>query len=208
MVPGLLLFSNVGSNFAWWQLKQKVARCSAPQVTAPHWTAPARPPDLWLRPWTKMCFPTTGSVPWRTFPIRSTSPSTWPWWEFWEWWVRTPAFSFAWWSEPCCSDHLRHVSLAGCHIPNPDNAYMASSGRFSLIKHLATSNPVYLTLASILGAASAGGIHLWFLIPIFLCLLQQWNIEGLSWDVQECGTEKVSVLRENIWVPDVHIAEL
>ncbi|XP_029683629.1 5-hydroxytryptamine receptor 3A-like [Takifugu rubripes] len=35
----------------------------------------------------------------------------------------------------------------------------------------------------------------------------EWDIDGLSWDVQECGTEKVSVLRESIWVPDVHIAE-
>lgn len=40
------------------------------------------------------------------------------------------------------------------------------------------------------------------------CLTQEWDIEGLSWDVQECGTERISVLRENIWVPDVNIAEL
>lgn len=40
------------------------------------------------------------------------------------------------------------------------------------------------------------------------CLMQEWDIDGLSWDVQECGIEKVSVLRESIWVPDVHIAEL
>uniref|UniRef100_A0A674NZW6 5-hydroxytryptamine (serotonin) receptor 3A n=1 Tax=Takifugu rubripes TaxID=31033 RepID=A0A674NZW6_TAKRU len=32
-------------------------------------------------------------------------------------------------------------------------------------------------------------------------------IRQMFWDVQECGTEKVSVLRESIWVPDVHIAE-
>lgn len=116
-----------------WQIKQKVIRYSAPQVTAPRWTAPARPPDLWLRPWKKMCFHTTGSVPWRTFPIRSTSPSTWPWWEFWELWVRTPAFSFIFMRAVLFWSPLRHVSLAECNIPNPDNAYMASSGTFSVI---------------------------------------------------------------------------
>eukprot|EP00066_Takifugu_rubripes_P023985 XP_011613251.1 PREDICTED: 5-hydroxytryptamine receptor 3C-like [Takifugu rubripes] len=41
-----------------------------------------------------------------------------------------------------------------------------------------------------------------------LGVVLEWDIDGLSWDVQECGTEKVSVLRESIWVPDVHIAEL
>ncbi|KAM9358370.1 5-hydroxytryptamine receptor 3A-like [Symphorus nematophorus] len=34
-----------------------------------------------------------------------------------------------------------------------------------------------------------------------------WNIQGLSWDKKECGTTRVSVPRENLWVPDVHIAE-
>uniref|UniRef100_UPI0037E91D76 5-hydroxytryptamine receptor 3A-like n=1 Tax=Semicossyphus pulcher TaxID=241346 RepID=UPI0037E91D76 len=37
--------------------------------------------------------------------------------------------------------------------------------------------------------------------------VQQWQIEGLSWDKQECGTERVSVPREMLWVPDVQIAE-
>ncbi|XP_077964218.1 uncharacterized protein LOC120824093 [Gasterosteus aculeatus] len=36
----------------------------------------------------------------------------------------------------------------------------------------------------------------------------EWDIEGLSWDEKECGTERVSVPREKLWVPDVHIAEL
>lgn len=41
-----------------------------------------------------------------------------------------------------------------------------------------------------------------------LCSMQEWRIEGLSWDAKECGTDRVSILRENIWVPDVHITEL
>ncbi|XP_038554942.1 5-hydroxytryptamine receptor 3C-like [Micropterus salmoides] len=36
----------------------------------------------------------------------------------------------------------------------------------------------------------------------------QWNIEGLSWEEEECGTKRVSVPRTNLWVPDIHITEL
>uniref|UniRef100_A0A3B4TMX4 5-hydroxytryptamine receptor 3A-like n=1 Tax=Seriola dumerili TaxID=41447 RepID=A0A3B4TMX4_SERDU len=35
----------------------------------------------------------------------------------------------------------------------------------------------------------------------------EWDIEGLSWDEKECGTKRVSVPREKLWVPDVHISE-
>uniref|UniRef100_A0A3Q2TZX1 5-hydroxytryptamine (serotonin) receptor 3A n=1 Tax=Fundulus heteroclitus TaxID=8078 RepID=A0A3Q2TZX1_FUNHE len=35
----------------------------------------------------------------------------------------------------------------------------------------------------------------------------EWDIAGLSWDEEECGAEKVSVPREMLWLPDVHIAE-
>ncbi|KAM9358368.1 5-hydroxytryptamine receptor 3A-like [Symphorus nematophorus] len=35
----------------------------------------------------------------------------------------------------------------------------------------------------------------------------EWDIYGLSWDETECGTARVSVPRENLWVPDVHISE-
>uniref|UniRef100_A0A671RDP9 Uncharacterized protein n=1 Tax=Sinocyclocheilus anshuiensis TaxID=1608454 RepID=A0A671RDP9_9TELE len=33
------------------------------------------------------------------------------------------------------------------------------------------------------------------------------NIEGLSWDPAECGTKKISLPREKIWVPDIVINE-
>uniref|UniRef100_A0A3Q2D108 5-hydroxytryptamine receptor 3A-like n=1 Tax=Cyprinodon variegatus TaxID=28743 RepID=A0A3Q2D108_CYPVA len=33
------------------------------------------------------------------------------------------------------------------------------------------------------------------------------RISGLSWDEETCGAEKVSVPREKLWIPDVHIAE-
>lgn len=85
---------------------------------------------------------------------------------------------------------------------------MAGSGRFSVIKHFTTSITPYLTLSSISGVASAGVIPICDLSFRLFCLLQEWDIEGLSWDVQECGTEKSSIFRENIWVPDVYIQEL
>uniref|UniRef100_A0A9J8AA35 5-hydroxytryptamine receptor 3A-like n=2 Tax=Cyprinus carpio TaxID=7962 RepID=A0A9J8AA35_CYPCA len=34
-----------------------------------------------------------------------------------------------------------------------------------------------------------------------------WQIEGLSWDPAECGTKKISLPREKIWVPDIVINE-
>ncbi|KAE8294083.1 5-hydroxytryptamine receptor 3A [Larimichthys crocea] len=33
----------------------------------------------------------------------------------------------------------------------------------------------------------------------------KWRIDGLSWDEKECGTTRISVPRENLWVPDIHI---
>uniref|UniRef100_A0A8C1DXX6 Uncharacterized protein n=1 Tax=Cyprinus carpio carpio TaxID=630221 RepID=A0A8C1DXX6_CYPCA len=35
----------------------------------------------------------------------------------------------------------------------------------------------------------------------------RWQIEGLSWDPAECGTKKISLPREKIWIPDIVINE-
>nr|XP_029134178.1 uncharacterized protein LOC109987982 [Labrus bergylta] len=35
----------------------------------------------------------------------------------------------------------------------------------------------------------------------------EWQIEGLSWDKDKCGAERLSIPREMLWVPDVHIGE-
>ncbi|XP_068446258.1 5-hydroxytryptamine receptor 3C-like [Clinocottus analis] len=35
----------------------------------------------------------------------------------------------------------------------------------------------------------------------------EWDIEGLSWDEKECGTKRVSIPRDKLWIPDVRIAE-
>lgn len=39
-------------------------------------------------------------------------------------------------------------------------------------------------------------------------LLQEWKIAGLSWDEEECGAHRVTVPREELWIPDVYIVEL
>lgn len=38
--------------------------------------------------------------------------------------------------------------------------------------------------------------------------IQEWTIGEVSWDEKECGTTRVSVPREKIWVPDIRINEL
>uniref|UniRef100_A0A672YHF1 5-hydroxytryptamine (serotonin) receptor 3A n=1 Tax=Sphaeramia orbicularis TaxID=375764 RepID=A0A672YHF1_9TELE len=34
-----------------------------------------------------------------------------------------------------------------------------------------------------------------------------WDIEGLSWDEQECGIRRISVPRDMLWSPDVHVVQ-
>ncbi|KAM9848890.1 5-hydroxytryptamine receptor 3A-like [Aulostomus maculatus] len=34
-----------------------------------------------------------------------------------------------------------------------------------------------------------------------------WDIAGLSWDEKECGIKRVSIPRENLWIPDIYISE-
>ncbi|XP_028301249.1 5-hydroxytryptamine receptor 3C-like isoform X1 [Gouania willdenowi] len=44
-------------------------------------------------------------------------------------------------------------------------------------------------------------------LATFIWLAQKWNIQGLSWDEKECGTSKVSISREKLWIPDISISE-
>uniref|UniRef100_A0A669EDX8 5-hydroxytryptamine receptor 3A n=1 Tax=Oreochromis niloticus TaxID=8128 RepID=A0A669EDX8_ORENI len=36
----------------------------------------------------------------------------------------------------------------------------------------------------------------------------EWDIEGLNWDEKECAAKRVSVPRDNLWVPDIQIKQL
>ncbi|KAM7387949.1 hypothetical protein PAMP_024153 [Pampus punctatissimus] len=44
-------------------------------------------------------------------------------------------------------------------------------------------------------------------LTVYLWQELSWHIGGLSWDKKKCGTERVSVPREKLWVPDIHISE-
>uniref|UniRef100_UPI0037E8C89A 5-hydroxytryptamine receptor 3A-like n=1 Tax=Semicossyphus pulcher TaxID=241346 RepID=UPI0037E8C89A len=44
-------------------------------------------------------------------------------------------------------------------------------------------------------------------LTTFIWQILEWNIEGLSWDENECGTTRVSVPREKLWIPDIRIDE-
>ncbi|XP_051980468.1 5-hydroxytryptamine receptor 3E-like [Xyrauchen texanus] len=41
----------------------------------------------------------------------------------------------------------------------------------------------------------------------FLWVSLFWNIEGLSWDPVECGTDRISLPRKKLWMPDIVINE-
>ncbi|XP_043078446.1 5-hydroxytryptamine receptor 3C-like isoform X2 [Puntigrus tetrazona] len=41
----------------------------------------------------------------------------------------------------------------------------------------------------------------------FLWVNLVWNIEGLSWDPVECGTDRISIPRKQLWRPDIVINE-
>ncbi|XP_078024964.1 5-hydroxytryptamine receptor 3C-like isoform X2 [Epinephelus lanceolatus] len=61
---------------------------------------------------------------------------------------------------------------------------------------------IELTLVGILGVNEKEQS-----LTIFIWQILEWHIAGLSWDERECGTEKVSVVREQLWVPDILIKE-
>jgi len=41
-----------------------------------------------------------------------------------------------------------------------------------------------------------------------LRFLKDWRIEGLSWDPDECGTDRITLPRKKLWRPDLVINEL
>ncbi|KAM7011965.1 5-hydroxytryptamine receptor 3A-like [Tautogolabrus adspersus] len=62
---------------------------------------------------------------------------------------------------------------------------------------------IFITVVGILGVnekAQSLTTTLWQVL--------QWQIDGLSWDKDKCGSERISIPREMLWVPDVHISEI
>ncbi|CAL8272289.1 unnamed protein product [Arctogadus glacialis] len=97
-----------------------------------------------------------------------------------------------------------------CTSPSPESLFDALAQTLFAKKHLRpvkslatpTNVSVSITLVGILGINEKAQ-----LLTTFLWLVQEWDIEGLSWDAKECGSDRVSLLRENLWIPDIHITE-
>ncbi|XP_043985176.1 5-hydroxytryptamine receptor 3C-like isoform X2 [Gambusia affinis] len=102
------------------------------------------------------------------------------------------------------------VAALNCSSPSPESLFKELEDqlfRKNLIPPVANfSEPLRITLSitvvGILGVDEKAQT-----LTTFLWQVLEWNIPGLSWDEQKCGTERVSVLREKLWVPDVHISE-
>ncbi|XP_050951555.1 5-hydroxytryptamine receptor 3A [Labeo rohita] len=65
-----------------------------------------------------------------------------------------------------------------------------------------TNVTVDLTLYGILGVNEKAQV-----LETYLWVRMRWQIEGLSWDAAECGTKKISLPRDKIWIPDIVINE-
>ncbi|CAK6958168.1 -hydroxytryptamine receptor 3A-like [Scomber scombrus] len=97
-----------------------------------------------------------------------------------------------------------------CTSPSPESLINALEKELfpkKLIRPVKSfSDPLNLTISitvvGILGVDEKGQT-----LTIFLWQILEWEIEGLSWDEKKCGAKRVSVPRENLWNPDVQIAE-
>uniref|UniRef100_A0A672IR21 5-hydroxytryptamine receptor 3A n=1 Tax=Salarias fasciatus TaxID=181472 RepID=A0A672IR21_SALFA len=73
------------------------------------------------------------------------------------------------------------------------------------------STPINITLGitvvGILGLVSWKFQLFWgaSITVTLLFWMQEWDIYGLNWDEQECGTKRVSVPRDKLWIPDILI---
>ncbi|KTF95507.1 hypothetical protein cypCar_00004301 [Cyprinus carpio] len=65
-----------------------------------------------------------------------------------------------------------------------------------------TNISVSFTLYGILGVDEKAQIF-----NSFIWVYLFWNIEGLSWDPVECGTDRISLPRKKLWMPDIVINE-
>ncbi|KAF1385598.1 hypothetical protein PFLUV_G00109460 [Perca fluviatilis] len=102
------------------------------------------------------------------------------------------------------------VASLNCTSPTPESLVDALENNVfpkKLVRPVKSfSSPVNMTIGitvvGIIGVDEKSQI-----LTTFLWQILEWNIEGLSWDEEECGTTRVSVPREQLWVPDINIAE-
>ncbi|XP_044056993.1 5-hydroxytryptamine receptor 3A-like [Siniperca chuatsi] len=102
------------------------------------------------------------------------------------------------------------VAALNCTSPTPDSLFNALEKELfpkKLVRPVERfSDPINITigitLVGILGVDEKAQT-----VTTVLWQVLEWDIAGLSWDEKECGTTRVSVPRETLWVPDVHITE-
>ncbi|KAK5869790.1 hypothetical protein PBY51_024481 [Eleginops maclovinus] len=102
------------------------------------------------------------------------------------------------------------VAAFNCTSPSPESLFGALERNLFPKKLLrpvnSFSSPLNITI-SITVVAIVGVDEKSQSLTTLIWQVLEWNIEGLSWDDEECGTSRVSVPREKLWIPDVRIAE-
>ncbi|XP_019128823.2 5-hydroxytryptamine receptor 3A [Larimichthys crocea] len=102
------------------------------------------------------------------------------------------------------------VAALNCTRPTPESLLAALDKevfRKNLLRPVKTFSDtlnvtIGITLVGILGVNEKDQS-----LSVFIWLTLEWYIDGLSWDEKECGTTRVSVPREKLWIPDIGIAE-
>ncbi|KAG7217517.1 hypothetical protein INR49_021444, partial [Caranx melampygus] len=102
------------------------------------------------------------------------------------------------------------VAAMNCSSPTPESLFNQLERELfpkRLIRPVKNfSNPleiyISITVVGIIGVDSKTQT-----LTMVLWQVLEWKIAGLSWDEKECGTNRVSVPREKLWAPDMHISE-
>ncbi|XP_056270766.1 5-hydroxytryptamine receptor 3A-like [Pseudoliparis swirei] len=102
------------------------------------------------------------------------------------------------------------VSALNCTSPTPDALFDALEkelfSRNLLRPVISFSDTLNISIDNIVvGIIGVNNKFPTLTNPLTQCMV--WDIEGLSWDEKECGTTRVSVPREKLWIPDVFISE-
>uniref|UniRef100_A0AAY5KN51 Neurotransmitter-gated ion-channel ligand-binding domain-containing protein n=1 Tax=Esox lucius TaxID=8010 RepID=A0AAY5KN51_ESOLU len=108
------------------------------------------------------------------------------------------------------SGSLGSVAKLNCISPGPEGLISALEKELFPRKHFrpvqSFSTPIditiYFTLVGVLDVSESEQT-----VTTFLWQVLQWDIEGLSWDEEQCGTWRVAVPREELWIPDITVAE-
>ncbi|XP_031715471.1 5-hydroxytryptamine receptor 3A-like [Anarrhichthys ocellatus] len=102
------------------------------------------------------------------------------------------------------------VATLTCTSPTPESLFAAFEKNLFPKKLLRpvksfsipTNITIGITVVGIIGVDEKSQT-----LTTLLWRVLEWDIEDLSWDEEECGTKLVSVPREKLWVPDIHISE-